>query len=361
MAVTLLSLSILVQSVAAVLAFRLNGKFGWRWAWTLLSLAILLMTLRRCVTLWRVLGGSVAGPFEEPEEFVISALSAVLSLMISSLILVGLGLIEPIFRKMIIAEALLCAERDLSDRSLREHEEELQIARQIQHKLFPEAPPDTPHFDIDGLSIPCSATGGDYFDYIATANGGVSVVLGDVSGHGVGSALLMAAIRAYVRTVADPQCHPGTTLTLANRCMSRDMAGQGFVTMFFASLHPDDRSLTYVGAGHMAHWVRASGEAIALESTAPPLNVIADLEYVPADPIHLDPGDIVFVVSDGITEAMSPEGQMFGYERAPDVVRANVDKTSREIAGLLFRAARDFAEGASQIDDTTIVVVKSKP
>jgi serine phosphatase RsbU (regulator of sigma subunit) len=161
--------------------------------------------------------------------------------------------------------------------------------------------------------------------------------------------------------VADPQCDPGRTLTLANRCMNRDMAGQGFVTMFFASLQPDDRSLTYVGAGHMAHWVKLSGEAVALESTAPPLNVIGDLEYVSSDPIQLGPGDIVFVVSDGITEAMSPDGQMFGYERALEAVRTNTDKSSREIAGSLFSAARDFAEGASQMDDTTIVVIKSKP
>lgn len=360
MAVTLLALSILVQGVAAVLAFRLNRKFGWRWAWTVISMAILLMTLRRCVTLERVLAGSVSGSFEEPEEFVISELSAVLSLMVSSLILVGVGLIEPIFRKMTIAEALLGAERELVDRNLREHEEELQIAREIQHKFFPE-PPDVPGFDIAGLSVPCSATGGDYFDYIPTADDGVGVVLGDVSGHGVGSALLMAAIRGYVRTVVNPQCDPGKTLTLANRCMTRDMAGQGFVTMFFARLRTDDRSLTYVGAGHMAHWVRPSGETTALASTAPPLNIIADLGYVSSDPIQLGPGDIVFVVSDGITEAMSPGGQMFRYERALEVVRANADKTSREIAGLLFSAARDFADGSPQSDDTTIVVVKSEP
>lgn len=123
----------------------------WRWAWTLLSLAIFLMTLRRCVTLRYLLVGSGFVGFEEGDDFPISDFSAMLSLAVSLLVVGGVALIEPVFRKMVIAEALLGAEKEQIGRDLRQDEEELQIARQIQHKLFPQSPPDVVGFDIDGL------------------------------------------------------------------------------------------------------------------------------------------------------------------------------------------------------------------
>jgi serine phosphatase RsbU (regulator of sigma subunit) len=91
------------------------------------------------------------------------------------------------------------------------------------------------------------------------------------------------------------------------------------------------------------------------------VNIIEDLEYVSSDPVHLAPGDVVLVVSDGVTEAWSPDGLAFGYERALEVVRANMDKTSREIVAVLYSIVREFAAGAPQADDTTIVVIKSEP
>src|SRR5438552_2909288 len=163
--------------------------------------------------------------------------------------------------------------RDAADRrqrrraedKLRVNQEEFRVAHEIQQRLFPKAPPDLWPFDIAGASYPAEATGGDYFDYVPMANGCLGVVVADVTGHGVGAALLMAETRAYLRTMAVNATDVGETLTRINGVLAEDVDVEGFVTLLLAKLDPQSQSLVYTSAGHPTGYVLgAAGEVKTL-------------------------------------------------------------------------------------------------
>src|SRR5438132_447490 len=151
--------------------------------------------------------------------------------------------------------------------------EEIRLARKIQQKLFPVAPLPTLGFDISGVSCPAEATGGDYFDYIPMRDGGLGVVIGDVSGHGFGPALLMAELRAYLRAFLLTRTDVGEIVGLLNRALADDAPEGHFATLLLARLDPANRSFVYASAGHMPGYILApSGEVKAvLGATGIPL------------------------------------------------------------------------------------------
>src|SRR5205807_4434398 len=133
--------------------------------------------------------------------------------------------------------------------------EEIRLARQIQQKLFPIAPLPSAAFDISGASYPAEATGGDYFDYIPMRDGGLGVVIGDVSGHGFGPALLMAELRAYLRALLLTREDVGEIVELLNRALADDAPEGHFATLLLARLEPTSRSVVYASAGHMPGYI----------------------------------------------------------------------------------------------------------
>jgi phosphoserine phosphatase RsbU/P len=236
----------------------------------------------------------------------------------------------------------------------------LQIARDIQQKLFPAQPPSCPEFEIGGMSHPAESTGGDYFDYIPLAEGGVGVAVGDVCGHGVGPALLMAATRAYLRALALSNPRVGDILNLANRALAADVDEGRFVTLFLGRLDPVARTLVYVSAGHPPGYVVGHDGAVrvVLDSTGLPLGLIEEADFPEAEAVALEPGDHVLLLTDGIIEATGPDQTAFGTERAIDVVRAHRGKPASQIVEALHKAVRDFAGTDDLIDDVTSVVIK---
>ena len=265
---------------------------------------------------------------------------------------------------------LVCVSRDITERKraeeaeevLRAIKEEFRVARKIQQKLFPVAAPPLAQFDIGGASYPAEATGGDYFDYIPMLDGHVGLVIGDVSGHGFGPALLMASTRAYLRALAQTHTDVGRILTLANRVLSEDIEEDSFVTLLLARLDPRTRSLVYSSAGHPTGYVLDQDGAVKtqLESTALPLGIGPDSAFQTAPPVILDPGDTVLMLTDGILEAGSSEDCLFGTACALEVVRANREKPAQEIVAALHTAVRDFCGDRSQVDDITAVVIKAR-
>jgi serine phosphatase RsbU (regulator of sigma subunit) len=247
-----------------------------------------------------------------------------------------------------------------AERALLATEKEFDLARVIQQRLFPAAAPALPGFDLSGASYPAVATGGDYFDYIPLANDCLGVVIADVAGHGFGPALLMAGVRAYLRALALTRADLREIVPLVNRALFADTAARGFATLLLAQLDPKARTLVYVSAGHMTGFVldRAGAVKALLEGTALPLGIEPDALFTPAPPIHLEPGDIIFLPTDGIIEARSPEGTWFDTERALTVIRANRDKRSREIIEALFGAIEHFCRGETPHDDMTTIVIK---
>jgi PAS domain S-box-containing protein len=249
---------------------------------------------------------------------------------------------------------------DITARKLHEEQEtELRVARQVQQRLYPTTMPKWPGFDIAGASYPAAATGGDHFDFLPMGDDALGVVIGDVSGHGLGPALLMAETRAYLRALGWTQSDVSALLTLANRALDGDIPDR-FVTLLMARLDPATRSLTYASAGHQTGYVLDATGTVKtrLEATSPPLGVVPDLE-VPAGAVTtLKPGDLVLFLTDGIVEARNPDGQIFGEERALALGRIYRSESAAHIVENLYWAVRTFSHNLPQIDDLTAVAIK---
>jgi len=191
----------------------------------------------------------------------------------------------------------------------------------------------------------------------------LGIVVGDVTGHGVGPALLMAETRAYLRVLAGRREDVGEILTRANRILAEDMGGERFITLFLGRLDPKSRAFVYASAGHPAGFVlNAAGQVqTALKRTGIPLGMRPDTEYAPAPELILQPGSILLLLTDGIEETSRPDGSLFGIDRILQVMRENRARPSREIVQCLYERVRSFADGSPQMDDITAIVIKSNP
>jgi sigma-B regulation protein RsbU (phosphoserine phosphatase) len=239
--------------------------------------------------------------------------------------------------------------------------EEIRLARQIQQKLFPVAPLPLASFDISGASYPAEATGGDYFDYIPMHDDGLGVVIGDVSGHGFGPALLMAELRAYLRALLLTRADVGEIVGLLNRALADDAPEGRFATLFLARLDPLTRTLVYASAGHTPGYLLSpSGEVKAvLRSTGIPLAVLPDRNYPTVAVPPLEPGELLLLLTDGLVEAHGPDNKLFGIDRILNVVRAHQDRPARTIVDALYGAVHEFCGAQTQLDDITVVVIKT--
>jgi sigma-B regulation protein RsbU (phosphoserine phosphatase) len=184
-----------------------------------------------------------------------------------------------------------------------------------------------------------------------------------VSGHGSGPALLIASTRAYLRAFAQTQSDLGKLLRLADRALSLDTAGEQFVTAILVRLDLQKRSLVYCSAGHPAGYILDdSGHVrIRLPSTGPPLGLALNEGFAESPAIPLRAGELVLLLSDGVTEASAPCGAVFGWMRAVSTVRYYRHDPAVHIAMNLYHAIRAFAQEAPQLDDITAVVIKVPP
>ncbi|NQT40384.1 MAG: SpoIIE family protein phosphatase [Planctomycetes bacterium] len=248
--------------------------------------------------------------------------------------------------------------RHEAEDALRITNEEFRTAREIQQRLFPVAPPKFPGFEIDGAVFPAKATAGDCFDYIPMGERRLGVVLGDVSSHGMGPALLMAETRAYVRALSLACDDVGQILTGANRVLADDTDDLHFVTLMFALLDADTRRLTYASAGQRGYLFDAGGNFTHLDSTSLPLGVEKSTVVPCAEPIQLEESQLVFFCTDGVMEAESPDGEYFGADRAMKVVRENRHEPAGTIVQRLYQTIREFSGNAPQQDDITLVVIR---
>jgi serine phosphatase RsbU (regulator of sigma subunit) len=241
--------------------------------------------------------------------------------------------------------------------------EEIRIARQIQQKLFPAAQLPLAGFDISGAAYPAEATGGDYFDYVPLRDHSLGVVIGDVSGHGFGPALLMAELRAYLRAFVMVHTDIAEIVSLLNRALANDVLGDRFATLLLARLEPQTRSFTYASAGHTTCYVLNSVGAVRepLQSTGMPLAIVLDASFPAAPAITLEPGEGVLLLTDGIVEAHSPDEVLFGVERTLQTVQSNWNRTARQIIDQLYGAVRSFCGVTTQLDDMTAIVIKVAP
>jgi phosphoserine phosphatase RsbU/P len=251
-------------------------------------------------------------------------------------------------------------QRKRAEQELRATEEEFRAAREIQQHLFPKESPELPGFDIAGWSHPASAAGGDYFDYLPMLLNRRGIVVGDVTGHGIGPALLMAETRAYLRVLAMSHEDPGGILTAANRVLADDIGIERFITLLLVCLDPRTRTLHYANAGHPSGYIlNAAGDIkTRLVRTGVPLGVKPEADYPAAREVSLDSGDLILLLTDGIDEAVSPKEELFGIERVLAVVRERRTSHAIEVVEALYQAVRQFSERAPQLDDATVVVIR---
>lgn len=238
----------------------------------------------------------------------------------------------------------------------------LELARQIQTNLLPTASPLLPGVKIFGASQFCDETGGDFYDY-AVRDGQegpeLIIMIGDVTGHGVGSALLMASVRAYMKAHLQQSLDLAEVMNRTNALICQDVAGSGhFVTVFLLMFQPSTRRATWVGAGHDPAFFRAfdGQDCVKLEGRDIPLGVDPKWRYTEVSD-RLSEGLLV-LGTDGIWEAVDAHMSMFGKERMLQIVTANVLKQPQEIASLIFAEVEAFTGNARIEDDRTVVIAR---
>jgi sigma-B regulation protein RsbU (phosphoserine phosphatase) len=237
----------------------------------------------------------------------------------------------------------------------------LLAAREIQQRLLPEAAPLFEGFDIAGKTFYCDETGGDYFDYITIDDRRLALVVGDVTGHGIGSTLLMAAARSVLRSQTTPDLHnAGGLLADLNRHFERDTADNLFMTLFYGILDADARTFSWVSAGHgpAFHYHRQTQQFEELASTGIPLGILADTEFGCSGPNLVETGDILLVGTDGIWESRAADGEMFGIERLKEAVENSATGSAEDILSAVLEAANRFRGKLALEDDLTLLVVK---
>lgn len=237
---------------------------------------------------------------------------------------------------------------------------QLLAAQKIQEALLPTVPPSLDWLDVAGVSHPAAFAGGDYFDYLPMLGGTLGVVVGDVSGHGFASALLMASTLAFLRCLAEICATLGEIVFRVNNFVANKTEVDRFVTQLLVRLDPKTRSLTYINAGHPIGYVldRVGCVKSELATSGFPLGIMEDQEYPTLESLTLDAGDILVLLTDGILEAKSPGDEVFGCQRALDVVRQSRDRTAREIVEDLVSVVSRFCGGVEADDDRTALVVK---
>jgi len=188
-------------------------------------------------------------------------------------------------------------------------------------------------------------------------------VVGDVSGHGLGPAMLMASTRAHLRSFVRGNGDVAGILNRLNHALIDETKEDHFVTLILARLDCQARSLVYASAGHSPGYVlNSSGEVKQdLPSTAVPLAVVPGADFPINGPVKLDPGDTVFFTTDGLHEAKSPNGDFLGKEKVLEVVRVNRDRTAGEIVEALRHVVCEFCGHERPTDDLTAVVIKVDP
>jgi phosphoserine phosphatase RsbU/P len=224
----------------------------------------------------------------------------------------------------------------------------------IQQALLPKSSPYIPGFAINGLCVPVGAVGGDWYDFIPLHDGRWGLVLADVSGKGTAAALLMAATRGVLRSLAEASCTPSEVLQRLNQLLVEDLPPARFVTMVYAVLDPEKRTLTLASAGHLQPLLVHGEQAQFLQTEAGLPLGLALGEYSEAE-IQLKPGCHVVFYSDGITEATNPDGEEYGELRLKEHLLQ-----PGTCAESLLADVRSFVDGSGLHDDATVITVRMR-
>jgi serine phosphatase RsbU (regulator of sigma subunit) len=240
---------------------------------------------------------------------------------------------------------------------------DLEGAKDVQQAFFPPRNLSIPCISCETFYQPAYGIGGDYYDFISLPNGRWGIAIGDVSGKGIGAALLMASLQASLRAQAlHPHLDLSTLIGDVNRLVHESSPDHFFASLFYAEYEPSTRILRYVNAGHNPPLViRPRGESCELHhlgSTEIPVGISPDSEF-PATSFQLEVGDVLVAYTDGITEAENGEGELWGMQRLENLLRSRscADSTPERIIECILDEVSAFSKGQRQRDDGTLIVM----
>ncbi|MEX2093136.1 MAG: PP2C family protein-serine/threonine phosphatase [Pirellulales bacterium] len=256
---------------------------------------------------------------------------------------------------------LLAAVREMEMRRQRDRlRRDLEVAGEIQEHLLPRTSPNLPGYDIAAVCRSADETGGDYYDWQEVGPRRVVFSLGDVTGHGVGPALVTAACRAFVRAIVANDPQPASVLHRANRLLHEDLPDGRFVTLVLVDLNADTHEAHLLSAGH-GPTLLVRGQDGAIEeilAQGMPLALVDEQEMDAAVRCELAPGDLLVLCSDGFFEAINPTGELFGMNRLKELIAQNHSQSAAELLVTLEASVRAFLATAPQPDDMTALVIK---
>jgi sigma-B regulation protein RsbU (phosphoserine phosphatase) len=239
----------------------------------------------------------------------------------------------------------------------------LEVAREIQQHLLPDEMACPNGLDLYGALDYCDETGGDYYDVLPLPGppDRMLLAIGDVTGHGIGAALLMASGRAVLRSHATHlESSLAGLMDDINVHLVRDTGDARFITLLLAEVDTQEHSFRYASAGHdpALLYRAASGQVESLPTTGIPLGILEEVTYEQSDPIALHPGDVLALTTDGLREARNEHGEMFGPQRLTEALVASADGSARDIGQHLLALVTAFCSPEALQDDATIVVLK---
>jgi serine phosphatase RsbU (regulator of sigma subunit) len=237
---------------------------------------------------------------------------------------------------------------------------ELDLARKIQQGLLPKKAPAVAPFEVAGWNLPADQTGGDYFDWQDLADGRLAVTLADVSGHGIGPALITAASRAYARGSLPGSGSLQVAFNRLNKLLAADLPPAKFVTLVAAVLDPTSSKVEMLSAGHGPLLLyRADQNTFSrLNPDGIPLGMIPVFQYPGSSEFEMKKGDLLVLLTDGFLEWENPKGDFYGPERAEACLLKHAHLSAAEMIKKLYEEVILFSEGTSQADDLTAVVIK---
>jgi sigma-B regulation protein RsbU (phosphoserine phosphatase) len=251
----------------------------------------------------------------------------------------------------------------LEERQKRIHyEQELRAAAALQRRLLPRTAPRIGGYAVEGVNVPCYEVGGDYFDYVPLDDGKFGIVLADVAGKGLQAGMLMMGLQATFHAEIALNPEPDRLLGRLNTAMIRSAPRSRFVTMCYVELDGRRNRMRWVNAGHAPAplLVRAGGGIETLGAGGVPLGILDDVRY-PVSTVDLEPGDLLLMCSDGVTETLDRDGNEFGPERLERLIVSLAGRSPSEVQHSIEDQLGEHSAGARPSDDLTMIVLQRTP
>jgi sigma-B regulation protein RsbU (phosphoserine phosphatase) len=236
-------------------------------------------------------------------------------------------------------------------------ERQVQIAAEVQRRMMPAKPPRLQGLDVAALYVPCFELGGDFFDFIPLGDHSVGVTVADVVGKGLPASLLMASVRAAMRAQADNVYDLDEIVSRVNKSMSLDMRSNEFITLWYGVLDHQHRQLTYCSAGHEPAILVRGGQMRELSVGGMVIGVDPEQRY-DKEVVQLQKGDVLWIYTDGVPDAMNYAGDKFGKTRMRECLMAHLHESAEQICRQMLWETRRFVGLNRRTDDTTMVVIK---